>query len=1776
MATSGRSKVKGKGAEDSHRANAPTPEDGANLHQLEAQHGILGIVLLLFCGTLSSYLCTYLPEALTVADLDRHSTAFIAERAWDNLQVLNDFGPKPTGSRANELGAADYIRREIEKVKATAHAVQLVETSHQTISGAYPIAFLGNPLTSVYRNAQNLVVRLVGQEHETGALMLNCHYDTVASSPGASDDGGSCAVMLEILRVLSRTPERCRHSIVFLFNGAEETPLQAAHGFVSQHRWAGEVRAFLNLESAGSGGKEQLFQAGPQNPWLIEAYGRAVRHPAAQTVSEEIFQSGLIPSDTDFRIFRDFGHVPGMDFAHTINGYRYHTRFDTIDYLTLPVLQRTGDNILALTRELANGDELGRIGSDANLANGYSVFFDVLGMFFVCYSASTGRIVNVTLAVLSLVVPLMELCRQVRRVGERSVLQQTLVGLLGTVCGTAASLGVVLVIANRLDAVGRAMSWFSTPYLILGLYGCPVILMHCFAHRLCSHWFSDNKSPLNLTQTVRARLVGVNLFWTLLIIPLTLANIRSAYIVVLILLLSLLSTILTSVLGYQSQPRRWLALHLAFQIPTILWATKFYHLLLKLFVPITGRMGAGTNPEYLIALLVACFGLLCISYLTPLIGLLKGTSELTARLTVFAMIAFLLGCCTQVGFPYRDDGNGEPSVQRHYVTHTLQVVHRDGRAVSEGAGFLFREMDRNAVRVIRGVAKPTEAVPMRQMDTCRTMLFCGVPFYSIWHQIRFDNYWAEGPAPLIEKHTLPTFELVQVNQTSSRVRQYSFEIMHRHQTCVQSALIIAPKPGVQLVSWSLMDTVPGTIEFNGERAHFVLITYGLADDVPWTITFEFEYNSEDLVRNDVGEKLFDVSWVNTYWEYADKHTDEFQKLIGQFPDWAHVIPSVAVMKSKESNYDPNIHRLPWYGGLLLLALVAICGTASYLSFFYLPPALTTADLAQHPFAFNGARAWDSLTHLDALGPKTTGSRANEVLAVEVLEREFSLINASHHPAQQVLYEKQIVSGQYGINFFGSAMTSVYRRVQNLIVKLVGSEDRHALMLNCHFDSVASSPGASDDCGSCAVMLEILRVLSRARERSRHSIVFLFNGAEETPLQASHGFIMGHRWAREVRAFLNLESAGSGGKELLFQSGPQHPWLIEAYARAVRHPFGHAIGEEIFQSGLIPSDTDFRIFRDFGHVPGLDFAHIFNGYRYHTRYDSVEFLSPAVLQRTGDNILSMVRLLADGNQLANREDRSEGSMVFFDFLGIFFISYTAIEGTVLNVVVSIAGLVVGCWSVLSIVGWSHWRSMGQELLHGFVATLVGAGAGIGFNLATAYGMDSAVNRSMSWYSSCWLVIGLYCVPVMMLLLITHREFHRLFGKSKTVLSLTLTVQARIVGVFLFWSLITIGATAYGLRSAYVIAIMLTVSLFSTVLITLLKLQSFPAGYWLIIYLLVQSVGLLWTTQFYHIFTNIFIPISGRSGANDNPDLIIGTVAAACTIFTTSFLIPLLNLLRNPYRTISTLVFLFLSALVLAIVSPFGFPYTGPGSSPSDVPKVHRILVQHTVRQFFEPNQTQTLRSVDAGYLFRLWDRHNERTVRDVLRKQSGKSAVKQALDPVELPECKKEVFCGMPGSAMRFASLWSPQSDLPNTPEMVQLSLDGWEVVRHNASGSSVKLSLSLIGSFQSSLLIRPRRNVTLNGWNLTPEVPHKLAAGGHRAYFILITHGLGGAPEPLVLDLETDDKSDTGEPLVDISVTSNFWEYQEHFTEDFSRFVASFPSWAHVVPSVSVVNVYSF
>lgn len=122
-----------------------------------------------------------------------------------------------------------------------------------------------------------------------------------------------------------------------------------------------------------------------------------------------------------------------------------------------------------------------------------------------------------------------------------------------------------------------------------------------------------------------------------------------------------------------------------------------------------------------------------------------------------------------------------------------------------------------------------------------------------------------------------------------------------------------------------------------------------------------------------------------------------------------------------------------------------------------------------------------------------------------------------------------------------------------------------------------------------------------------------------------------------------------------------------------------MAEEVFQAGLIPSDTDFRIFRDFGPVPGkpgrryssstsiimfffctstgLDMAGVYNGYVYHTKYDRFDVISRKSLQNTGENLLSLVRSIANAEEMRDTEVgnlSSSNKRVYLDNTPILFI------------------------------------------------------------------------------------------------------------------------------------------------------------------------------------------------------------------------------------------------------------------------------------------------------------------------------------------------------------------------------------------------------------------------------------------------------------------------------------------------------------------------------------------
>lgn len=517
------------------------------------------------------------------------------------------------GTKENEIIAANMIKEKITKILNKANKAQSAEFDHQIVSGSYSLGFMPHGQVTVYRSVQNLVVRLYGQAETRNSLLLNCHFDSVYGSPGANDDIANCAIMLEILSILSSREAPTRHDIIFLFNGAEEVGLRASHGFITQHKWAKDIKVMINLEAAGSGGKEILFQTGPGNSWLLNHY-HVVRRPFAQVSSEEIFQSGKIPSDTDFRIFRDYGNVVGLDFAHIAKGYRYHTKYDHVKYLSQAFVQRTGENILALTLSISNGVELDNPENFSR--NDYAVYFDYLGIIFVHYTKEIGVIINFTISVLAVAVPFLSLINATARTHKKAVIKETILGLITTFFGIFnAILLAVLVGSSLIDKMGHSMMWYRNIEIAPGIYGSLAILGLIYTSDMHVTCFSDEDSPLSLGLRVQAQLNGVSILWAILTLVLTVLGYRSGYLFVVLLFIHFSTSVIIFLLKFQNTVHKWLFVHLFGQFFAMLWASYFYNVVCDVFIPIMGRSGSTENPELFIAGLVGVCTAFIASYM---------------------------------------------------------------------------------------------------------------------------------------------------------------------------------------------------------------------------------------------------------------------------------------------------------------------------------------------------------------------------------------------------------------------------------------------------------------------------------------------------------------------------------------------------------------------------------------------------------------------------------------------------------------------------------------------------------------------------------------------------------------------------------------------------------------------------------------------------------------------------------------------------------------------------------------------------------------------------------------------------------------------------------------------------------------------------------------------------------------------------------------------------------------------------------------------------------
>lgn len=353
---------------------------------------VVGVVVgLYFLAQLALYAT---PSPLRRVDEVNHPHRFISENAYEHIRVLSErIGVRFTGTFNNEVLTVEYLLAHAQDVKEGAHPDLEVELYHQTDGGFFHEQWQQFSSINVYRGVQNVAVRLKPKYNVSqGAIVLNAHFDSVAFSPGAGDDGSMTGVLMELLRVLAKQPTM-RHPVIFLFNGCEENSLQGVHTFVTNHPWMKDIKLLINVDSAGPQGKELMFQTSREHPWLMKKYLDSVPHPFATVVGEELYQNDFIPSDTDFSMFRKLTkRLAGYDFADILNGFVYHTKNDAFRFIELGALQGTGDNLLALLKELDRAKELN--GDEVPSSNRSVVFFDVFGLFLIFYNDIVAGVIN--------------------------------------------------------------------------------------------------------------------------------------------------------------------------------------------------------------------------------------------------------------------------------------------------------------------------------------------------------------------------------------------------------------------------------------------------------------------------------------------------------------------------------------------------------------------------------------------------------------------------------------------------------------------------------------------------------------------------------------------------------------------------------------------------------------------------------------------------------------------------------------------------------------------------------------------------------------------------------------------------------------------------------------------------------------------------------------------------------------------------------------------------------------------------------------------------------------------------------------------------------------------------------------------------------------------------------------------------------------------------------------------------------------------------------------
>jgi len=247
------------------------------------------------------------------------------------LENLTSFGPRLTGTEACDQ-AAQYLYETFQDMGL---AVRYHNYTDNIVSGS------------------NIEATLYGS-NSTNIFIICGHYDTVASGPGADDDGSGVAAVLVAAEIMRNY--EFYHTIRFVAFSGEEQGLIGSHHYAEDaYNSNDSIIAVLNADmigyapSASDGIKGKIFE-NTASEWIV-TFTQDISQIYSDYIGIELFSQGET-SGSDHYYFWEFGYDAVFYHEYYFNDY-YHSADDTIGHMNITYTVHFSRLILATLAEMA-------------------------------------------------------------------------------------------------------------------------------------------------------------------------------------------------------------------------------------------------------------------------------------------------------------------------------------------------------------------------------------------------------------------------------------------------------------------------------------------------------------------------------------------------------------------------------------------------------------------------------------------------------------------------------------------------------------------------------------------------------------------------------------------------------------------------------------------------------------------------------------------------------------------------------------------------------------------------------------------------------------------------------------------------------------------------------------------------------------------------------------------------------------------------------------------------------------------------------------------------------------------------------------------------------------------------------------------------------------------------------------------------------------------------------------------------------------------------------